>query len=277
MEFVMRNLGKAAGRFLDRHCGEITLCFLLAALVGVFLTLTVPEASSALAVSAGDWGLSFDQAGQPPRGNISQEELKKYDAYFIDSSGEKTIFLTFDAGYENGYTPKILDVLAEEQVPAAFFLVGHYLKTNPDLVQRMADEGHIVANHTASHPDMGKISNLADFQAELETVEKLYTEITGQPMKKYYRPPQGKFSVSNLEQAKQLGYKTVFWSLAYADWDVNKQPSADYAVEKLSSRIHGGTVLLLHSTSKTNSEILQTVIRKWKAEGYTFRSLDELV
>lgn len=236
---------------------------------------SVPESKEAL--SSGDWGLSFGETGTAPRGNVSGEELKKYDAYFMDSSGEKTVFLTFDAGYENGYTPQILDVLAEEKVPAAFFLVGHYLKTHPDLVKRMAEEGHLVVNHTASHPDMSKIGDLPSFQAELEAVEKLYTEITGKPMLKYYRPPQGKFNPSNLEQAKQLGYKTVFWSLAYADWDVQNQPTAEAAMQKLTSRIHKGAVVLLHSTSKTNSEILQTLIRRWKEEGYIFRSLEELV
>lgn len=261
--------------FFDRNCAGITLCLLAAVLVGV-VTAVFPQEESLKTAAAGDWGLAFDKEGTAPRGNVSAEELKKYNAYFLDGSGQKTIYLTFDAGYENGYTETILDVLKEEQVPAAFFLVGHYLKTQPDLVRRMTEEGHIVANHTASHPDMAKIESPEAFKKELETVEQLYQEITGRTMKKYYRPPQGKFSLSNLENAQNLGYKTIFWSLAYADWDVKKQPSQETALNKLSSRLHSGTVLLLHSTSKTNSEILQTFIRRCKEEGYTFCSLDQL-
>jgi len=225
---------------------------------------------------SGDWGLLFSTANTPPAGNVSASELKKYDAYFIGSTNEKKIYLTFDAGYENGFTPSVLDVLSKHNVKAAFFVVSYYMKSQPDLIKRMAEEGHIVANHTSSHPDMSKISTDEAFLAELEPVETLYKEITGTEMAKYYRPPQGKFCVENLEAAKRLGYKTVFWSLAYADWDNNSQPSHEYAKNKLNSRIHNGAVVLLHLTSQTNSEILDELLTGWEAMGYTFGTLDEL-
>ena len=171
---------------------------------------------------------------------------------------------------------KFSTFLKKEQVPAAFFLVGNYFKTQPELVRRMVEEGHIVGNHTTTHPDMSKISDLSDFRKELEQTENLYREVTGSEMPKFYRPPQGKFSISNLQQAQMLGYTTVFWSLAYADWDNTKQPTKEFALEKLNSRIHDGAIVLLHLTSKTNAEILEELIKGWKEQGYTFKPLTEL-
>lgn len=140
----------------------------------------------------------------------------------------------------------------------------------------MADEGHIVGNHTYSHPDMSKISDMESFKKEIEAVENEYKSITGREMKKFYRPPQGKFSESNLKMANELGYKTVFWSLAYVDWYQDKQPSKEEAFKKLLPRIHPGAVVLLHSTSKTNSDILDELLTKWEEMGYTFKNLDEI-
>ena len=235
-----------------------------------------PEQMTAGSTQATDWGLSFQTEGQPPVGNASSEEPAKYDAYYCSDSKEKVLYLTFDAGFENGCTGEILDVLKKEKVPAAFFLVGTYMKENGDLVKRMAKEGHIVGNHTMHHPDMSAITDEAALKEELEGVEKIYKEVTGKEMQKFYRPPQGKFSTSNLEQAKKLGYTTVFWSLAYVDWYVDKQPTREEALEKLLPRTHNGAVILLHSTSKTNAKILQELIKRWKDEGYTFKSLKEL-
>ena len=150
------------------------------------------------------------------------------------------------------------------------------MQTNPDLVRRMAKEGHIVANHTMHHPDMSKISQLDAFQKELQDLEKLYFDITGEQMAKYYRPPQGNYSQENLIMAQSLGYKTVFWSLAYVDWNNDCQPTAEYAFSKLLPRTHNGAVVLLHSTSATNAEILEELITKWKQEGYSFGTLDAL-
>ena len=230
-----------------------------------------------LAASAeGNWGLSFQAEGQTPVGNATAEELAQYDAWYADPSGEKILYLTFDAGYENGCTAPILDTLKKHQVPAAFFVVGHFLETSPELVKRMVNEGHTVANHTFHHPDMSKISSLEAFQSELSQTEALYETITGQPMAKYYRPPQGKYSVSNLKMAKELGYQTFFWSLSYVDWYQDDQPSKEEAFEKLLGRIHPGAIILLHSTSSTNAEILDELLTKWKEMGYAFGTLVDL-
>ena len=222
------------------------------------------------------WGLSFRQEGSAPVAPASPRELAKFDGAYLGDTGEKVLYLTFDAGYENGCTGKILDILKKHQVPAAFFLVGNYMQTNPDLVRRMAQEGHIVGNHTMHHPDMSKIGELSAFRKELEGVEALYREITGEEMPKFYRPPQGIYSSKNLEMAKSLGYRTVFWSLAYVDWNNDKQPTAEYAFDKLLPRTHNGAVVLLHSTSKTNADILDELLSRWKEMGYRFAPISEL-
>ncbi len=223
----------------------------------------------------GNWGLSYQADNQVPIGNETQAYLNEYNAYYVDDDGakDKFIYLTFDAGYENGYTDKILDVLKKEKVPATFFLVGDYIKANPDIVRRMDKEGHIIGNHTMSHPDMSIITDQNDFESELKELEIIYEETTGHKMKKFYRPPQGKYSEKNLEMAKSMGYTTVFWSLAYVDWYVDKQPSREEALNILNKRIHDGAIVLLHSTSKTNSEILEELIKEWKKEGYKFKPL----
>ena len=228
------------------------------------------------AVPTVGWGLSFQIEGQAPAGPLSAERLAGLDAAYLDPDGGKVLYLTFDAGYENGYTKEILDILKKQEVPAAFFLVGDYLEQNADLVRRMAREGHIVGNHTMSHPDMSKVPSQSAFAKELQGVEALYADITGQTLPKFYRPPQGLYSKENLEMAKNLGYKTVFWSLAYADWNNDAQPEPDAAVEKLNRRIHDGAVILLHATSRTNAEILDRLITGWKDMGYRFAPLTEL-
>ena len=227
-------------------------------------------------VETGSWGLSFRSSGQPPIGPANSAVLKGYDAAYIGDTGEKVIYLTFDAGYENGCTAKILDILKKHEVPAAFFLVGNYLQKNGDLVRRMVEEGHIVGNHTMHHPDMSKLSDKAEFSKELLELEALFKEITGEDMPKYYRPPQGTYSEKNLEMARELGYKTVFWSLAYVDWNNDSQPSAEYAFSKLLPRTHNGAVVLLHSTSQTNAAILDELLTRWKQQGYRFATLEEL-
>ena len=228
------------------------------------------------ALPTGSWGLSFRQEGQPPVGNAGIDQLMRYDAAYIGDTGEKVLYLTFDAGYENGNTAKILDVLKEQQVPAAFFLVGNYIEKNADLVRRMVSEGHTVGNHTMHHYDMSKIADKASFSKELTELESLYKDTTGQDMPKYYRPPQGTYSEDNLAMAQELGYKTVFWSLAYVDWNNDDQPTREEALSKLLPRTHNGAVVLLHSTSATNAEILQELLTKWKAEGYRFAGVEEL-
>ena len=243
---------------------------------GLFMLLAILVGSNCFAKSV-NWGLSYPTPGEAPKGMASREALLEHDAYFIGSSGEKTVYLTFDAGFENGFTAPILDVLQKTGVPAAFFLVGTYIRDNPELIRRMADEGHIVANHTMSHPDMSAISDLQSFKKELTQTEQFYKEITGLDMPKYYRPPRGIYSEANLKMAKELGYKTVFWSLAYVDWHVDKQPSRDAAFGKLIPRAHPGMVLMLHSTSRTNAEILEELIVKYREMGYEFKTLEHLI
>lgn len=245
---------------------------LLLALSLTALMLLRPQA----ALTAGAWGLHFGQEGYPPTGSASSADLARYDAAFLGNPTEKVIYLTFDAGYENGYTAKILDVLRSHNAPGSFFLVGNYIKTCPDLVRRMTEEGHIVGNHTSHHYDMSKISDQETFTRELRELEDLYQDAVGKELPKYYRPPQGVYSQENLEMAQAMGYRTVFWSLAYVDWNTDSQPSREAAFSKLIPRIHNGAVVLLHSTSATNAEILDELLTRWEELGYRFGSLDEL-
>ena len=239
----------------------------------IFLSIGAIRGS---AIPTANWGLSFQTQGQAPQGPATSAQLAKYDAAYLGDTQEKVLYLTFDAGFENGCTGKILDVLKQHNVPAAFFLVGNYLEKNPDLVRRMVTDGLIVGNHTMHHPYMSKISDKAAFQKELQDLETLYTAVTGQEMPKYYRPPQGTYSEDNLQMAKELGYRTVFWSLAYVDWKQNDQPTAEYAFSKLLPRTHNGAVILLHSTSQTNAEILDQLLTRWEEQGYRFASIEEL-
>ena len=250
---------------------------LLILLIAVVIALAVSVsvfASSAL--STGSWGLSFRQEGAPPIGNAGKDQLRQYQAAYIGNTNEKVLYLTFDAGYENGCTAKILDTLKEKQVPAAFFLVGNYIRRSPDLVRRMVAEGHTIGNHTMHHYDMSRLSDKAAFSKELTDLEALYKETVGQELPKFYRPPQGIYSEENLKMAQELGYKTLFWSLAYVDWNNDSQPTREAAFAKLLPRTHNGAVVLLHSTSKTNAEILGELIDKWKEAGYRFGTLEEL-
>ena len=252
-----------------RDFGILLLALAAAAILGtVILKGSVRETVS--------WGLSFRQEGAPPLGTAGAEALGALDAVYLGNTAEKIIYLTFDAGYENGCTTQILDVLQKHEVPAAFFLVGNYMEKNADLVRRMVEEGHIVGNHTMHHPDMSKLSDPAAFEKELRDLEDLFRETTGRELPRYYRPPQGIYSEENLKMAKNLGYKTVFWSLAYVDWNNDTQPTREEAFAKLIPRIHNGAVVLLHSTSRTNAEILDELLTKWKDLGYRFGSVEEL-
>lgn len=262
---------------------KVLLFFLAAFFLGRFCAYTVKTTQgtaikSPVQYSAdGNWGLSFQEEGKPPVANATFDELKQYDAYYAENTQDKVLYLTFDCGYENGNTGPILDALKKHKAPATFFIVGNFLSTSKDLVKRMAEEGHIVGNHTWHHPDMSKISTKEAFSKELSDVETLYKETVGKSMVKYYRPPQGKYSEANLKMAQELGYKTFFWSLAYVDWYQDKQPSKEEAFDKLLGRIHPGAVVLLHNTSSTNGAILDELLTKWEELGYTFQSLDQLV
>ena len=249
--------------------------WLIVAVICATLLLTMQIFTGSVLETA-NWGLSFQTEGQAPGGPATSAQLAKFDAAYLGDTQEQVLYLTFDAGFENGCTGKILDVLKKHNVPAVFFLVGNYIEKNPDLVQRMVEDGHIVGNHTMHHPDMSKISDKAAFQKELQDLEALYQSVTGQEMPKYYRPPQGTYSEENLKMAKELGYRTVFWSLAYVDWKQDDQPTADYAFSKLLPRTHNGAVILLHSTSETNAQILDQLLTRWEDQGYRFASIEEL-
>ncbi len=215
---------------------------------------------------------------------LIQEEQKviyKYDGYYIDKKvsdddGKKILYLTFDLGYENGNTEKILNTLNEEGIPAAFFVLDNIILKNTDLVTKMAESGHLICNHTKNHKNLcceteeNIIKNLSD-------LEKIYGEKTGMSMAKYFRFPEGKYSESALKCVQSMGYKTIFWSFAYDDWDNNRQPNPNRAIKKVLENTHNGAVMLFHPTSKTNAEIFPTLIKEWKAMGYTFGTLDELV
>lgn len=237
--------------------------------------VTASSTTTIIPASA-NWGLSFPKEGGAPVGNASTEDLAKYDAYYLGDTSQKVIYLTFDCGYENGCTEAILDALKKHNAPAAFFVVGHMIESAPDIVKRMAAEGHVVGNHTFHHPDMSSISDQAAFQKELDSLAELYQNTVGKPLSHFYRPPQGKYNEENLKQAQALGYHTVFWSLAYVDWNTDNQPSPEQAYAKLLPRIHDGAIVLLHSTSTTNAEILDELLTKWENMGFSFRSLNEL-
>ena len=250
--------------------------FTLGSLLGILTGTLSPTKETSASVQSASWGLSFQEEGKRPAGNATIDDLKQYNAYYASDTDEKILYLTFDAGYENGNTPAILEALKKHQAPAVFFAVGNFIKDNPDLIKRMITEGHIVGNHTMTHPDMSQISSMESFQKELEGVEELYTSVTGEPMTKFYRPPRCVYSTENLSMAKELGYSTFFWSLAYVDWIQEQQPSKEEAFQKLIPRIHPGAIVLLHNTSSTNAAILDELLTRWEEMGYQFHSIKEL-
>lgn len=269
-------------KFFSARSIRIFLLFFMSALIGSAAGKIVSHhiaKQSALPSSSqsSNWGLSFQEEGKRPVGNATIEELSRYNAFYAENTEEKKIYLTFDAGYENGNTPAILDALKKHEAPATFFVVGNFISENQELIKRMEAEGHIVGNHTMTHPDMSKISTQESFQKELSGVEDIYKEITGKEMTKFYRPPQGIYSTLNLSMAKEMGYHIFFWSLAYVDWYQDNQPDPQEAIEKLTRRIHPGAIVLLHSTSSTNAQILDELLNKWEDMGYSFHSLNELI
>jgi len=252
-----------------------TICLLLA----LALTLPVLTVNSSANECSKNWYF-IKKGNSTPEFPQDADFLSEHSCYFIDSSdkgqNEKMIYLTFDAGYENGNIEKILDILKEKQVPAAFFILSNIIEKNTELVKRMADDGHIVANHTKNHKDISTLSE-EEVIANLAYLEKLYNEKTGYTMSRFFRYPEGKYSKDRVLLLEKLGYKTIFWSMAHADWDNNKQPSSNRALNKLMSFVHPGAVVLLHPTSRTNVEILSQFIDKLEEEGYTFGSLETLV
>lgn len=219
------------------------------------------------------WGLKKNVCAPPDIPEATKALIKKYNAYYLDE-GSKNIYLTFDEGYENGYTAKILDVLKKNNVPAAFFITGPYLKNEKELVGRMVKEGHIVGNHSINHPSLPSVTNDDELKKEITDLSAQFKEMFGKEMK-YLRPPRGEYSERTLAISRDLGYTNVFWSFAYKDWEVNNQKGTDFAFKEIISGVHDGAVLLLHAVSKDNAEVLDSVIIELKKKGYVFKSLDE--
>lgn len=252
--------------------GALIFSFLITALFlaqGVFAEDRTPY----------NWYCKNNDTHTPPTLDSGMCFIEKYGGYYLDkkaTDNDPVIYLTFDAGYENGNVEKILDTLDRHGVKGCFFILENLVRRAPELVKRMAEEGHAVCNHTATHPDMSEITDLSVFGAQLVRLEKAYTELTGREMEKIYRPPQGRFSEENLAFAEKLGYKTLFWSFAYADWDNKKQPDPEWALEKILSHLHNGEVMLLHPTSSTNAAILDRLLTEIKGQGYRIGEIGEL-
>lgn len=249
------------------------LFILLLAVACLFLIFDIPV--DAVSNKPIHWGFKKATDEVPPEaGEAYDELLKKYDAFYKADPNKKVIYLTFDNGYENGYTAKILDILKKEKVPATFFVTGHYLESAPDLVKRMVQEGHIVGNHSWSHPDFTQVSN-DKLVEELHSVKRKTEELTGQKEMIFLRPPRGIFSERTLKVAQDAGYIHVFWSLAFVDWNVNQQKGWEYAYNHIMRQIHPGAVILLHTVSKDNADALEKAIQDLKKKGYTFASLND--
>ncbi|WP_079526513.1 delta-lactam-biosynthetic de-N-acetylase [Halobacillus hunanensis] len=222
------------------------------------------------------WGYKKSSEGKEPEVGKYGPLVEKYDGFYVDHSGEKVVYLTFDNGYEQGYTGKVLDILKKQQVPAAFFVTGHYIKSAPKLVKRMEEEGHIIGNHSWSHPDFTKLSK-QEMKKELGKVEKSVRDLTDQESMTYVRPPQGKFNEQTLKWARELGYVHAFWSLAFVDWQTDHQKGWEYAYQSVIKQIHPGAVILLHTVSKDNADALNELIIQLRKRGYHFGSLNELM
>ncbi len=223
-----------------------------------------------------DWFFKSGEDNSQPVILGGNQMPKEYGALYMGEDGDKTVYLTFDAGYSNENLEKILDILKKHNIKGAFFILPGIIQNSPKTVLRMANEGHLVCNHSTTHGDMSKISTVEAFEKELTGVEAQYKELTGKDMEKFFRPPQGAFSENTLKFCKELGYTPVFWSFAYADWDNQNQMSPKKATEIVLKRAHDGMVMLLHPTSKTNAEILEPVILSLQERGYSFGTLYDL-
>ncbi|WP_047981070.1 delta-lactam-biosynthetic de-N-acetylase [Ornithinibacillus contaminans] len=240
-----------------------------------FLAFFLLEINHTEAMGYG-WGYKKNLKHEIPDVGKYRDILKENGAYYVDESGQKNIYLTFDNGYEEGYTPDILDVLKKEKVPATFFVTGHYVDSQPTLIRRMAEEGHIIGNHSYHHPDFTILTKEV-MKRELETLEAAVADVSKQDDIKYVRPPKGMFNEQTLKWANELGYIHVFWSLAIIDWDTYSQKGWQRSYEQIMQQIHPGAIILLHAVSSDNAEALEKLIQDLKADGYQFKSLDDFV
>ncbi|TQS70623.1 delta-lactam-biosynthetic de-N-acetylase [Ornithinibacillus gellani] len=245
-------------------------------IISGLILMTFICTQSVLAAPGFGWGYKQNNDNKVPEIGKYQSILEKYGAYYVDPSGDKTIYLTFDNGYEQGYTEGILDVLKKHHVPATFFVTGHYVKDEPALVKRMVKDGHIIGNHSYHHPDFSILSKQS-MQEELETLEAAVAAISEQKELKYLRPPRGVFNERTLQWSNELGYIHVFWSLAFKDWNTDQQQGWKYAYDQVMKQVHPGAIVLLHTVSSDNAQALEHIITQLKKEGYQFGSLDDLV
>ena len=251
---------------------------LLSFFISLPMIFTAVFASSAYGMTY-SWYCKHCENEEVPPLDDNMKFIEEYGGVYVDPTASplnKTIYLTFDAGYENGNVEKILDTLNEKGVKGSFFILENLAKRDPALVKRMASEGHLVCNHTAKHRDMTTVSSYEEFVAELDRLNDIVKENTGVTVAKYFRPPEGRFCENTLKWAKEAGYTTVFWSFAYADWDNNRQPDPASALEKILSGAHPGEILLLHPTSRTNATILGDIIDALRERGYVFKTLGQM-
>lgn len=263
---------------------KIKIGIIFLSIIGIFSlsVISTERGENVTSTNAGEnvsnkkigWGIKRnDNHEQPDLGSNNRKLLEENNGIALGNQEKKYIYLTFDEGYEAGYTPKILETLKNNDVKAAFFITAHYVNSQPELVKQMLDEGHIVGNHTVNHKSMPDLSE-EQITSEVMDLHKTVYEKFGYEMK-YIRPPKGEFSQRTLIQTNNLGYKTVMWSFAYEDWNENKQPDETKAKEKILNNLHNGEIMLLHGNSKTNTDLLDTIIKEAKNMGYEFKSLDE--
>ncbi|MBO4422275.1 MAG: polysaccharide deacetylase family protein [Clostridia bacterium] len=243
-------------------------------LFSVFSALIASSLVTGAAAEQNDFYIMRKKDNERPALDAGLGYITEHNGYYIGPD-EKVIYLTFDAGYENGNVARIVETLDRHGAKGTFFVLENFIKRNTDLLMRMAENGHTIANHSMRHKNMTAMSK-EECEAELYGLESLYKELTGKTMSKFFRPPEGKCSASLLDNVSELGYKTVFWSFAYADWDNSRQPTRDYAVKLILDNTHNGEIILLHPTSKTNADIMDTLLLEWEARGYRFGTLDEL-
>ncbi len=269
---------------MKKNIFVIVLTAFTAICLGIFMDITEEYRAvdsggyvqyEGLSTKAYGWGLKKIKGQEPEITAQQKEMLSEYNSFYMDMKKPKKLYLTFDEGYENGYTAKILDVLLEKQVPAAFFITAPYAKKEGELIKRMINEGHTVGNHTVNHPNLAKLSSTDEVMKELSQMNELVKELYSYDMH-YMRPPEGEYSQKVLAISRDMGFRTVFWSFAYPDWDVNNQKGKQYAYDQITPYLHDGAVLLLHAVSKDNAETLGDVIDYARSMGYEFASLDEI-
>lgn len=260
----------------------IVICAIFVLFTIVIFLSSINNADEEIIVTSADvqsnnkigWGIKREENHkQPDLGSSNRKVLEENNGIAIGNSEKKYIYLTFDEGYEAGYTTKILETLQNNNVKAAFFITAHYVNTQEEIVRQMINEGHIIGNHTVNHKSMPDLSE-EEIKKEVMELHQVINEKFNYEMK-YIRPPKGEFSERTIQETNKLGYKTVMWSFAYEDWNEIKQPDEEKSKQKIIENLHNGEIMLLHGNSKTNTNILDSIIKEAKSMGYEFKTLDE--